>query len=176
MESMGVLERGQASGRQMPSRERAASGASAGVARRHDDAVAGRDRPSFDEMSPHELGAEGERRAQRYLVGRGYEILERNWTCPYGEADLIASDGPEYVFVEVKTRLMREGGLRPLPEFAVDIAKRRRYRGIAQCYLSEVGDHAIRFDVVAVTVLMSWTHEVSSVEIHHIVNAFGGDE
>ena len=36
--------------------------------------------------------------------GAGYAILERNWRCRAGEIDLVAQDGTETVFVEVKTR------------------------------------------------------------------------
>ncbi|HOW01581.1 MAG TPA: YraN family protein, partial [Rhodoglobus sp.] len=50
------------------------------------------------------LGRRGEEIAARYLASRGLAIVERNWRCPQGEIDLIARDGGELVFVEVKTR------------------------------------------------------------------------
>ena len=39
------------------------------------------------------LGDFGERVAASHLEAKGYEILERNWACPEGEIDLIASRG-----------------------------------------------------------------------------------
>ena len=40
----------------------------------------------------------------RYLAEAGLQVLERNWRCPLGEIDLVAREGNETVFVEVKTR------------------------------------------------------------------------
>ena len=51
------------------------------------------------------LGARGEEAAARFLQRNGYTILERNWTCFAGEADIIAVNDEALVFVEVKTRL-----------------------------------------------------------------------
>jgi len=47
----------------------------------------------------HRPGALGERVAARFLKRRGFRILRRNYVCPAGEADLIALDGREVVFV-----------------------------------------------------------------------------
>ena len=51
-----------------------------------------------------ELGALGERLAAKYLEGKGYRILERNFRCRMGEIDLIALRGNDLVFTEVKLR------------------------------------------------------------------------
>ena len=34
----------------------------------------------------------------RYLETKGYDILERGWSCPRGGADIIARDGGNIVF------------------------------------------------------------------------------
>lgn len=122
------------------------------------------------QASPHELGAWGEQIAADYLVRRGWEILERNWVCPCGEADIIAHDGNEHVLVEVKTRLADPACPQPYPELAVDQAKRQRYLRIAQCYLGQTNQPSVRFDVIAITV------ETRGVaHLRHILGAFGGD-
>jgi putative endonuclease len=51
-----------------------------------------------------ELGAKGEQLACDYLIGKGYEVLERNWRFGKGELDIVARIGQELVIVEVKTR------------------------------------------------------------------------
>ena len=58
------------------------------------------------------LGARGEEAAARFLERNGYTILERNWTCFAGEADIIAVSDEALVFVEVKTRRNADKGLR----------------------------------------------------------------
>ena len=49
-------------------------------------------------------GMKFEERAAAFLIARGYELVERNFTSRYGEIDLICRDGDTLVFVEVKMR------------------------------------------------------------------------
>jgi putative endonuclease len=49
-------------------------------------------------------GKFGERAACIYLSTKGYEVLERNWHCRYGEIDIVARKNNRLVFVEVKMR------------------------------------------------------------------------
>ena len=51
-----------------------------------------------------ELGAEGETRAARHLVRRGYRIVARNVRAGGVELDLVVRRGRIIVFVEVKAR------------------------------------------------------------------------
>ncbi len=103
-------------------------------------------------LSPKELGRRGEEAACELLRRKGYVILERNWTSPAGEADIIALDEDCIVFVEVKTRA---GVDRGLPEEAVTHRKRVRYERIAGFFLSDYdGPGArVRFDVVGILAL-----------------------
>ncbi len=114
-----------------------------------------------------ELGRRGECAAAKFLERRGYEILERNWTCPAGEADIICHDGETIVFVEVKTRTSIEAGL---PEEAVNKEKRSRYEKIAAYYLKEssYADIPVRFDVVGLLVIAP-----DRALIRHHIDAFG---
>lgn len=113
-----------------------------------------------------DLGRRGEDAAARFLHRHGYEIVERNWKCKAGEADIIARDGEWVVFVEVKTRTSIEKGL---PSEAVNKEKRHRYEKIAALFLSnyDAVDVPVRFDVVSILV----TGENRALLRHHI-NAF----
>ena len=115
------------------------------------------------------LGMRGEDAVSRYLELQGYEVLERNWSCPAGEADIIALDGITLVFVEVKTRW---GVGKGFPSDAVDAKKKARYEKIAGWYLRqcEFNDIPVRFDVAAVLVLSE-----DRGYIRHYVNAFQPD-
>ena len=109
-------------------------------------------------MHNKDLGRKGEEAAARYLVRRGYDIVERNWTCIAGDT---------IVFVEVKTRTSAANGL---PGEAVTKEKRARYEKIACLYLehSEVTDVPVRFDVVALTLIGP-----DRAFIRHHIDAFG---
>lgn len=117
--------------------------------------------------SPQELGRKGEEAAARFLLRQGYEILERNWTCFAGEADIIARIGKTLCFVEVKTRSQIQKGF---PEEAVGARKRDRYERIAACYLKtyDACDIRVRFDVISILVL---TDHRAFLRFH--TNAFG---
>lgn len=108
--------------------------------------------PSSQGRRNKELGARGEEAAARFLESQGYLILERNWTCFVGEADIIAIHGNTLVFVEVKTRRSIEKGF---PSEAVTRAKREKYEMIALAYLQDnyLGEMSLRFDVVGIVAL-----------------------
>jgi len=59
----------------------------------------------------HQLGQAGEEQAARYLMEKGYRIVQRNWRFLKAEIDLIARKGDTLVFVEVKTRSSLDFGL-----------------------------------------------------------------
>ena len=121
-------------------------------------------------LDPKGLGKRGERAAKDFLVNKGYEILETNWSCFAGEADIIARDGVEIVFVEVKTRTDLSAGF---PEEAVTAQKRDKYEKIASLYLestSEV-DVSIRFDVVSILKICD-----DRGLLRHHINAFSKGE
>ena len=113
-----------------------------------------------------ELGRRGEEAAANFLERRGFTILERNWTCFAGEADIIASDGEVLVFAEVKTR---RGIRKGFPSEAVNAAKRERYERIARAYVQDhfYGEISVRFDVISIVVMDS-----GQAMVRHHLNAF----
>ena len=98
---------------------------------------------------PHPGGEKGERLAVRFLRRRGYRIVERNYRCRRGEIDLVALDGDEVVFVEVKTR---SGTAFGSPAEAVTRTKRRRLAHAARDYCNRrhLAEPCCRCDVVAI--------------------------
>jgi putative endonuclease len=112
------------------------------------------------------LGRRGEAIAARYLVAAGLSIVESNWRCPQGEIDLVARDGAELVFVEVKTRSSVAFG-HPLE--AITAAKLARLRRLAAAWCeAHPGNHdRIRIDAVAVI-----APTVGVVEVEHLARVF----
>ena len=94
------------------------------------------------------LGRKGEKLVEDYLKKQGCTILKRNFRTPFGEADLIAKDGDEIVFIEVKTRTSDRYGK---PSEAVVKDKQKRYKLIAKFYWLQTGEEPnARFDVAEV--------------------------
>ncbi|HUV39502.1 MAG TPA: YraN family protein, partial [Planctomycetota bacterium] len=79
-----------------------------------------------------QLGRWGEKQAVRFLKKQGYRVLGRNVASGVGEIDVVARDGDEVVFVEVKTRTDEDFGG---PLLAVDRAKRRKLVQLARTWL-----------------------------------------
>ncbi|MGV3711518.1 YraN family protein [Pseudolysinimonas sp.] len=100
-----------------------------------------------------ELGRRGERIAERALVARGYEILDRNWRCPDGEIDLVGRDGAALVFIEVKTRSSTRYGH---PFEAITPGKLSRLRRLAAAWMRDRGPvrgvERLRVDAIGVIV------------------------
>lgn len=91
------------------------------------------------------LGTWGESIASSYLKRRGFVIVARHVTSRLGEIDLIARDGGQTVFVEVKLRL---SNIRGEPEQAVNRKKQERLKKAIARYISLNRIDNFRLDVV----------------------------
>ncbi|MBD3285946.1 YraN family protein, partial [candidate division WOR-3 bacterium] len=80
-------------------------------------------------MNRQALGKHGEDAAAEFLRKQGYEIITRNFYTRWGELDIIARDGEEIVFVEVKTRTSISFAR---PEEGVDLRKQDHLRKTAE--------------------------------------------
>jgi len=96
------------------------------------------------------LGSSGEDAAAKFLSGKGYKILSKNYKSKVGEIDIVARDKDTLVFVEVKTR---SSGLFGEPAEAVVLRKIRQLSKAALVFLKENNllDSKARFDVVSVS-------------------------
>ncbi|MEO0020212.1 MAG: YraN family protein [candidate division WOR-3 bacterium] len=112
-----------------------------------------------------ELGKKGETLARRYLVSKGYTIIDTNYRSKYGEIDIICEDGETVVFVEVKSRTSEVFGK---PAESVNWQKQKRLHRLAEDYLigHKLEFRPVRFDVLSLLFLPD------NVEIEHIQGAF----
>jgi putative endonuclease len=95
-----------------------------------------------------ETGQRAENLAAAFLQAKGFAILERNFRAKVGEIDLIAKDGDEIVFVEVRARASRDFGGAAA---SVGAAKRKKLIRAARLWLQvRDWDGACRFDVITV--------------------------
>ena len=94
------------------------------------------------------LGAWGEDLTCEYLRRRGWRIVDRNFSCRFGELDVVAAKQGITAMVEVKLRKSARYGA--AAEF-VTPAKQRRLRLAAECWLSRhPTDDIVRFDVMEI--------------------------
>ena len=96
--------------------------------------------------TPTDAGEHFERQAEKLLAAAGLKLVERNWTCRFGEIDLIMKDGATVVFVEVRQRnSARFGGAAA----SIGRHKRERIERAIGLYLSRAATlPACRVDAV----------------------------
>lgn len=106
-------------------------------------------------------GEESERLACDYLVKQGLKPIEKNFSCKYGELDLLMYDQKTLVVVEVRFRQSNKygGALESITH-----KKQSRIVATTQHYLliNKINS-AVRFDVVTMS---------SATDLNWIKNAF----
>ncbi len=122
-------------------------------------------------LNKQELGAKGEAIALRYLKSRGYRILECNYRITLGEIDIIAEQGGDLVFIEVKTRSDTHFGS---PFDSVTSAKQRQLSKVALEYMGkhDLHNRPARFDVVGVRLHGTDGTRSQDNEVELLQNAF----
>ncbi len=113
-----------------------------------------------------ELGKRGEALAADHLTANGLEIVDRNWRCGQGEIDLVARDGDELVFVEVKTRSSVAFG-HPLEAITVHKLARLRRLAAAWCEAHPGSHDRIRIDAIAIV-----APTTGPVDLEHLKRVF----
>lgn len=115
------------------------------------------------------LGKMGEEKVAEFLISKGYIIIKRNWRDRYGEVDIIAENGKNIVFVEVKTRT--EGAIVSGAD-AVDSSKQRLIKNEAVSFVKRLNTDLIpRIDVAEVTVSFDADGK-SKWKLNYIKSAF----
>ncbi|MBQ4347781.1 MAG: ribonuclease HII [Firmicutes bacterium] len=113
----------------------------------------------------NELGKLGEKIAESHLERRGIKIWAKNFRTARGEIDIIARDGKELVFCEVKLRSSKNFGE---PREAVDERKKELLKEAAAKYITEMNwDGPLRFDAIEIV------PKGGEYAVEHIKNAFG---
>lgn len=98
------------------------------------------------------LGDRGEEIALQFLKKNKYKILHTNYTCIFGEIDIIAQKSNVLSFIEVKTRSSERYGS---PQEAIHPQKQKKISRVALEFIQRYNleNKAARFDVVAIQLL-----------------------
>lgn len=113
------------------------------------------------------LGSEGESLVSKYLTKLGFTILQKNFSCKYGEIDIIAKNKNIISFIEVK--------LRSAPKFPISEvilpSKQRKIINTALYFIAanNLKNLIYRFDVALIE------KESNNYNIKFIENAFTQD-
>lgn len=116
-------------------------------------------------MNTRKIGDFYEREVVRYLQKNGYQILERNYRCKFGEIDVIAKAPDQRTIIYGETKFRRSSGSGSGLE-AVNFKKQRRICKTAMFHYAKYGMAAglpVRFDVFEVD---------ANGQITHVENAF----
>lgn len=114
------------------------------------------------------VGRFGEQAAAEYLKKKHYQIIGLNYSCRFGEIDIIAENKKYIVFAEVKLRKSDE--FAEAKEF-VTFSKQEKIIKTASLWLStNETELQPRFDVIEIYAPEGIASK--SIKINHIENAF----
>lgn len=124
-------------------------------------------------MSRRDSGKAAEDAAARHLRANGYRILERNFSTPVGEIDIVALDGEVICFVEVRSHATADFGS------AMEALTKKKQRKVARAALAylkrrRVEDAQMRFDFAAVEVADDGSHQVNVIKSAFWPGEFAG--
>ncbi|MBN1232975.1 MAG: YraN family protein [Candidatus Coatesbacteria bacterium] len=117
----------------------------------------------------YSIGIESERIAEKYLLEKDYEIIEKRFHASHFDIDIIAKSPDDYiVFVEVKSVSSKQFGE---AQYRITKNKMSNIIAAANSFLMNTSDrNSYRFDVIAIDM----SKEPYSIE--HLENAFSMEE
>jgi putative endonuclease len=111
------------------------------------------------------LAERGKAAAVRFLEHRGYEVLEQDWRCEHGTADIVATQGDTYVFAKVSTCVVDNG----MAAGGLTRAEYELYENVAKSYLEKIDAEdrsCARLDAIDILVVSA-----DRALIRHCLNA-----
>ena len=86
------------------------------------------------------IGEQGEQEAARFLINKGFNVIERNYTRKWGELDIVAQKGNVLHFIEVKSITVKDVFSREntyRPEDNMHTWKIKRLRRALESYIMD---------------------------------------
>ena len=109
-------------------------------------------------------GKEGEEIARNYLIKKGFNLIESNYSNNLGEIDLIMSDKDWLIFVEVKLKIGDRFGQ---PEEMINKSKLAKIRRVAESFLvleKETAKNFEKYRIDSVCIVLDGDKTVRSVK------------
>lgn len=117
-------------------------------------------------------GESAEQDACKFLIKNKLKLVSKNFSCVFGEIDLIMLDKQSLVFVEVRYRKNSQFGS---GAESITISKQRKLIKTASYYLQQnpkTSQYATRFDVISMSAPDSESTSKNESKIDWIKDAF----
>lgn len=110
------------------------------------------------------LGNWGEEKAEKFLLDKGYFLIDKNWQNKFGEIDLIMLDEEIVVFIEVRTKSNAYYGT---AIESIDVRKQKKLILMANVYMNHKKwwEKSYRIDIISID------KNGEKHELNHIINA-----
>ncbi len=124
-------------------------------------------------MAEHnKIGKIGEEIAVKYLLEKGFNIIERNYLCKLGEIDIISHENDSLVFIEVKSKKVKNfleiENLYYKPEDNMSYKKRLRMKRAIRHYLSfnKIDEYKKDIETMLVVVFIEETSKKAKIKLY----------
>jgi len=107
-------------------------------------------------------GDAGEKAAAKFLKDRGYDVLDTNFRCRYGEIDIVARYGDCLIFVEVRTKKSLAFGT---PEESITRSKMDKLILSAQTYMQQHEGIPDNWRIDVIGIVMEADGTVRNIEL-----------
>ncbi|MDD4106694.1 MAG: YraN family protein [Candidatus Shapirobacteria bacterium] len=114
----------------------------------------------------YKKGKEGEEIARNYLINKGFNLIESNYSNNLGEIDLIMSDKDWLVFVEVKLKIGNRFGQ---PEEMINKNKLSQIKRVAELFLvseSQIAQKFVKYRVDAVCIELNEDKTINRINYY----------
>ena len=111
------------------------------------------------------IGKYGEELATSYLQDQHYTIRHRNYTCRWGELDIIAEKEEKIIFIEVKTRIGNNQGK---AYEKINYFKLKHLQRAIQYYLLQYKLYKVKLQLDVIAIQLNRSKEI--MNIHHYEN------
>lgn len=120
----------------------------------------------MSKIKNYNKGKEGEEIARNYLINKGFNLIESNYSNNLGEIDLIMSDKDWLVFVEVKLKIGNRFGQ---PEEMINKNKLSQIKRVAELFLvseSQIAQKFVRYRVDAVCIELNEDKAINRINYY----------
>ncbi|HNZ84531.1 MAG TPA: YraN family protein [Candidatus Woesebacteria bacterium] len=117
----------------------------------------------------YKTGKEGEEIARKFLVQKGFRLIESNYSNKLGEIDLIMLDKEVLVFVEVKLKIGDKFGS---PEEMISKYKLSQIRRVAETFLvlnPDISKRLVKYRIDAVCIVLNEDKTINRINYYENV-------